>query len=78
MDRPGHEHQVEIPVESVLHAPSVRHDLFSVSAACDIGGFKALFSKTKVEFFDEDETDLSPKNAIFTGLRKGSMWVFTI
>ena len=40
MHRPGHAHQVEIPVESAMRAPSVARDLYSVSSAVDTGGFK--------------------------------------
>ena len=40
MDRPGHAHQVEIPVESAMRAPSVARDLYSVSSAVDTGVLK--------------------------------------
>ena len=56
-----------------LRAPSVTRDLYSVSSAIYVNGFNVLFSRTKIEFFDEDDDDLSPENAVFVGKRKGSM-----
>ena len=73
--RPNCLHTVELEVSNSLHAPAVRHDLFSVASAVDEYGLKVVFTKNSVEFYQDDCEIFTKENLQFSGPRRGPMWV---
>jgi hypothetical protein len=62
--------RVNLDLEDTLYTPGISKNLFSVSAACDMG-LSAIFTKDLVLFCNSDDYS----KTVFTGRREGSLWL---
>ena len=62
--------RINLDLEDTLYTPGISKNLFSVSAACDMG-LSAIFTSTHVLFCRSDDYT----KTVFTARREGSLWL---